>query len=161
MERKKKKEGKKKKRGKKAPCLVCHMDLCLLLAPASPKGTHGIPTSSPSTPGLVDTSLSPVAQAHKGREVLGGAASPTHSALRQKSDLTFGSSGNFHWRKLPAFPELQAVVSAFNLSCSLLCTAVCGFWYFPLMISVCYRLSGSALWLVGGVGQMLRVDCLQ
>lgn len=66
-----------------------------------------------------------------------------------------GSSGNFYLRKFPAFPESQATVAAFKPSCSLWHTAACGFWYFPLMISVCYRLLESALWLVGGVGQML------
>lgn len=46
-------------------------------------------------------------------------------------------------RKFPAFPELQATVSAFNLSRSLQHTTVCGFWYFPLMIIACYRLLGK------------------
>lgn len=83
---------------------------------------------------------------------------------QQWSNLMLGSSRNFYLRKFPAFPELQATASAFSLSCSLQHTAVCGFWYFPLMISVCYRLLGSALWLVGGMGQMLpglSVNCVQ
>lgn len=93
---------------------------------------------------------SPTAQGPNQRGALGGAAFPMHNALSQRSGSMFGSFGNFHVRKLPAFPELQAMVSVLNLSCTLLCAAVCGFWYFPLMISVCHRLLGSncGLWEV-------------
>lgn len=132
-EKKKKGRGRRKKKrgGGKAPCLVCHMDLSLLLAPASPKGMHGIPRSSPSTPRLVDTSLSPVAQAHKGREVLGGAASPTlnaPSALRQKIRFDIWIIWEFSLKETPCLSRVAGRGQCFQ----------------PLLLSTVH----SSLWLL-------------
>lgn len=136
-----KKEGREKKKSSTFSCGL-HGNVAAVSTNES-KGFLGA-LLSPSTPALVGTSLSPVLRLSKHTNNMKYKVLVLTAVIKLDAWVIW----EFLFKEIPSLSRAAGQVSAFNLSCSLQHTAVCGFWCFPVW-------SQSVTGFVGGMGQML------